>query len=314
MTAQFTVLISAPYLLPFIDRFKPELEGKGCKVIVADVEERLEEEDLLPIIGEIEGVVCGDDRFTDKVLAAAPKLKVISKWGTGIDSIDQEACKKRGIAVRNVPNAFSEPVADSAFAGILAFARRTFEQTEDMRNGSWEKLPGHALNEVTLGVVGLGDCGHAVVRRANAFGMRILGAEIKDVDPVLINDFGVEVVDHDQLFAESDYVTMHTDLNPTSEHMINDRTLGLMKDSAVLINMSRGPVVDEPALIRALENKSIRGAALDVYEFEPLPLDSPLRRLPNVLLASHNANSSPKAWENVHRRAIDNMMAVLKGE
>ena len=171
------VLVSAPYAMPVIGRFRSELEAAGCEVVVAKVEERLEEPELLKVIGDISGLICGDDRVTDKVLAAAPKLKVISKWGTGIDSIDKEACAKRGVLLRNTPNAFTEPVADTVLAWMLCFARKPAEQTEDIRAGRWAKPPLFALGEKTLGIIGVGNIGRAVARRAKAFGTTLLGCD-----------------------------------------------------------------------------------------------------------------------------------------
>lgn len=309
---KYKILISAPYLLPVVEEFRPMLESRGCEVVVADVEERLEESDLLPIMGDIDGVVCGDDKFTAKVIAASPRLKVLSKWGTGIDSLDQEECARRGIAIRNIPNAFSEPVGDTVLGWMLSFARRFQEQTEDIRNGGWFKLPGHALNEKTLGVVGVGDTGKAVIRRAHAFGMRILGTDIVDIDPDFIAQHGVEMTDLESLLKQADYVSLNCTLNPTSEFIMNSKTLALLKPDAVLMNVARGPLVREADLVAALEAGSIKGAALDVFENEPLPLDSKLRSLPNLMLSAHNANSSPLAWQRVHERAIENMLQVLE--
>jgi D-3-phosphoglycerate dehydrogenase len=300
------VLVSAPYMLPVLERFRPQIEARGAEVVTVPVLERLEEADLLAIIGDIDGVICGDDRFTDRVLAAAPRLKVISKWGTGIDSIDQAACRARGIAVRNTPNAFSEPVADSVLSYMLSFARRTPWMTEDMRAGNWNKLPGRSLRECTLGVVGVGNVGRAVIARATAFGMRIVGT-----DPVA-PPIPVEMLALPELLATSDFVSVNCDLNPTSHHLIDATALAQMKPTAVLINTARGPVVDELALIAALTEGRIVGAGLDVFEHEPLPVDSPLRRMSNVLLAAHNSNSSPLAWERVHTNTIANMFAVLE--
>ena len=130
---KYKILISAPYLLPVVENYRPLLEDHGCEVIVADVEERLSEAQLLALMGDIDGVVCGDDEFNAEVLGAAPRLKVLSKWGTGIDSIDQAEAKRRGIAIRNIPNAFSEPVGDTVLGWILSFARRMQEQTENLR-------------------------------------------------------------------------------------------------------------------------------------------------------------------------------------
>lgn len=309
---KYKILISAPYLLPVLDKYRPMLEARGCEVVVAAVQERLEEEQLLPIMGDIDGVVCGDDKFTAKVLAASPRLKVLSKWGTGIDSIEQEECARRGIVIKNIPNAFSEPVGDTVLGWILSFARRYQEQTEDMRNGGWYKLPGHALNEKTLGVVGVGNTGKAVIRRAHAFGMRILGNDIAEVDPDFVTKHGVEMTDLESLLKQADYVSLNCDLNETSEFIINSKTLALLKPDAVLMNAARGPLIREKDLVEALEGDRIKGAALDVFEHEPLPLDSKLRSLPHVMLSAHNANSSPLAWERVHERAIENMLQVLE--
>lgn len=309
---RWKVLISAPYMLPVIERFRPSLEDHGIDLVIPPVAERLEETELLQWIGDIDGVICGDDRFTDRVLAAAPRLKVISKWGTGIDSIDQESCRRRGIAIRNTPNAFSEPVADSVLGYMLAFARRTPWMDRSMKAGVWDKIPGIALGERSLGVVGVGDVGKAVVRRAVAFGMRVLGNDIRQVEPGFVRSSGIQMVSLDELVRESDFVSLNCDLNPTSFHLIDIDVLSRMKPAAVLINTARGPIVDEPALIEALQRKMIAGAALDVFEVEPLPEGSPLRGMDNVLLAPHNSNSSPRAWERVHQNTIRNLLAILQ--
>src|SRR5687767_15105475 len=174
-----TVLFSAPYMLPFVERFRPLLGGYGIDLIVPEVHERMEEADLLDYAGQFDGAICGDDRYTARVLdACAPRLKVISKWGTGVDSIDAEACARLGIKLRRTPNAFTMPVADSVMAYILAFARRQPWMDREMKSGRWEKIPGRALNECTLGIVGVGAIGRALTRRAKAFGMKVLGNDI----------------------------------------------------------------------------------------------------------------------------------------
>ena len=163
----FRVLISAPYMLAVIDRFRGRFERLGIALSLADVRERLEEYELLPLVGDIDGTICGDDRFTARVLeVATPRLRVISKWGTGIDSIDLEAARRLGVRVCNTPGAFTNPVADNVLAYVLAFARRIPWATASMRDGEWVKLPSIALNEVTLGIVGVGRIGSAVARRA----------------------------------------------------------------------------------------------------------------------------------------------------
>lgn len=310
--ARWKILVSAPYMQPIIERFRPRLEAAGCELIVPPVEERLEEGDLLALVADIDGALCGDDRFTERVMRAAPRLKVIAKWGTGIDSIDQEAAARLGIAVRNTPNAFSEPVADSVYAYMLCFARRTPWIDRAMKAGEWLKLPGRTLRECTLGVIGVGNVGRAVLRRAGGFGMRVLGNDIVAIDPAFVDEVGLEIVDKPTLFREADFVSLNCDLNPMSHHLVDDAAFDLMKPSAVLINTARGLIVDQGALIRALREGRIAGAALDVFEDEPLPADSPLLTFDNVLLAPHNANSSPEAWEHVHENTIKNLLEELE--
>jgi D-3-phosphoglycerate dehydrogenase len=156
-------------------------------------------------------------------------------------------------------------------------------------------------------VIGVGNIGKAVTRRARAFGMKVLGRDIVEIDHVFINESGIHMTSLEALLADSDFISLNCDLNPTSHHLINAQTLAGMKPSAVLINTARGPIVDEPALVAALQSGRIAGAALDVFEFEPLPLESPLLKMDNVMLAPHNANSSPAAWERVHWSTIRNL-------
>lgn len=307
-----TILLTAPYMIPFLDRFRPVFAHYGLEVIVPEVHERMEEEDLLRYAGQFDGTICGDDRYTARVLeACAPRLKVIAKWGTGIDSIDKAAAERLGIRVYRTPNAFTLPVADTVMGYILAFARNIPWMDRAMKAGRWEKIQGRSLSECTLGVIGVGDIGKAVLRRARAFGMRLLGNDIVEVDHVFLAEVGAGMVPLERLLAEADFISLNCDLNPTSYHLINRETLRLVKPGAVLINTARGPVVDEAALVEALQEGRLGGAALDVFEVEPLPEDSPLLRMDNVLLAPHNANSSPAAWERVHWNTLRNLLQGL---
>ena len=309
---KYTVLFTAPYMIPFVDRFKPVFDQYNIELIIPDVHERMEESDLLSYAGQFDGTICGDDRYTARVIeACAPRLKVISKWGTGVDSIDAEACSRYGIKLGRTPNAFTLPVADSVMSYILAFARRQPWMDREMKSGNWEKIPGKALSECTLGVIGIGNVGKAVTRRARAFGMQVCGTDIIEIDHVFITETGIQMTDLPSLLSNSDFVSVNCDLNPTSHHLINHDTLALIKPGAVLINTARGPIVEEQALIEALQTQRLAGAALDVFEHEPLPRDSPLLKMDNVLLAPHNSNSSPAAWERVHWNTIRNLVEGL---
>ena len=309
---RWRVLISAPYIIPVLPEYKDLFEANGIEIVVAKVNERLDEGELLPLVRDVDGIICGDDQFSKEVLRACPRLRVISKWGTGIDSIDLEETRSLKVAVYNTPGAFTDPVADTVMGYVLMLARQLPWMDRDIRRGLWVKRPCVSLRECVLGVIGVGNIGRAVISRAIAFGMQVLGNDIKDVPASFVSSTGLEMVSRDELLARADFVSLNCDLNPTSHHLIGSRELNLMKPGAYLINTSRGPVVDEPALIKALQEHRIAGAALDVFESEPLPLDSPLRSLDNCFLAPHNANSSPGAAERVHENAIRNLIKGLQ--
>ena len=300
-----TVLLTAPYINNLMDRFMPLFNHYGIEIVLPEVHERMSEEEILAYAGTFDGALCGDDRYTQSVIKAClPRLKVISKWGTGIDSIDSKAAAQMGVKVCNTPNAFTLPVSDSVMGYILAFARMLPWMDQAVKSGVWGKIPGRSLSECTLGVIGVGNVGKAVIRRARAFGMKLLATDIIAIAPDFILENGVEMTTLQSLLERADFVSVNCDLNPTSYHLINTDTLSWMKKDAIVINTARGPIVDEQAIIAALQDRWIGGAALDVFEFEPLPKDSPFLKMSNVMLASHNANSSPSAWERVHYNTI----------
>lgn len=307
------VLVTAPRAHPVIDRYRHELGAAGCVVEAHFPVERFEEHELLPLVGDVDGIICGDDRITDRVMDAAPRLKVIAKWGTGIDSIDCDSASKRGIAVCNTPDAFSEPVADTVFGYILLFARQLDRMSDDVRNGRWSHVTLRALSECTLGIIGLGNTGTAVARRAAAFRMRVIAYDVRQTVANAAESLGVRFLPLAELLSECDFVSLHADLRPENYKLMNEERLALMRPSAVLINTARGLLIDEPALISALQGGRLAGAALDVFEVEPLPESSVLRTIPNVYLAPHNANSSVAAAERVHANTIRNIIYVLTG-
>jgi D-3-phosphoglycerate dehydrogenase len=310
---KWRVLVSAPYMQPVLEDYRGVMEARGAELVVPYVSERLEESDLVDLVDGIHGAICGDDRFTERVLKRATAMRVISKWGTGVDSIDLEAAARLGIEVCNTSDAFTDAVADSVLGYALCFARQLPWMDSDVKSGSWsKKRKGRSLRECVLGVVGVGNVGSAVVRRASAFGMRILGADPVTPSRLLVDEHGLECVPLVQLLEVADFVSLNCDLNATSRNLIGARELAQMKRESVLINTARGPLVVEGDLVAALQDNVIAGAALDVFEAEPLPSDSPLRRMSNVLLAPHNANSSPSAWQRVHSTTIENLFRVLE--
>jgi D-3-phosphoglycerate dehydrogenase len=300
-------------MLPFLERFRPILNQYDLDLIVPTLNERLSEEQILDYAGEFDGTICGDDHYSAHVLkACSPRLRVISKWGTGIDSIDSQTANELGIRVSRTTNAFTQPVADTVMGYILAFSRRQPWMDQGVKAGRWEKLPGRSLRECTLGVIGVGKIGRAVLERAQAFGMELLGNDIIEINQAFLEKTSVEMISLTDLMSRADFVSINCDLNPTSHRLINKESLAGMKSNAVLINTARGQVVDELALITTLQAGDIAGAALDVFEVEPIPGDSPLLEMGNVMLAPHNANSSPTAWEHVHWNTIRNLLDGLE--
>lgn len=301
---KWKVLISSSHMQSRLDGYLDLLAKNNIEVDTITRPQFVPEADLLEIIEPYHALVCSDDEVTDKVLARAKNLKVISKWGVGINSIDLAEAKRRGIAVYNSPGAFSESCANKAFSYILHFARDVVGQDRSIREGEWEHVPGMALAGKTIGIVGLGNVGKAVAKRAQAFDMKLLYNDIKEV--------GFPIISLEELLKESDFVVLTPDLNPSSLHLINAARLAQMKPTAYLFNVSRGPVVDETALIQALQNKLIAGAGLDVFEVEPLPAESPLRKMNNVILTPHNAYNTKEAENYVHDNTINNLIDGLQ--
>jgi D-3-phosphoglycerate dehydrogenase len=292
-------------------RFAHVLEAAGVELHMYPVKQFLSEEELLPLLGQYDGMIAGDDRLTARVLESGlPRMRVISKWGVGLDSIDLDAARRLGIRVYNSPGAFGEAVAEVALGYMLMLGRQLGVIDRRVRTGGWPKLEGEGLMGKVLGVVGYGAIGRGIARRAVPFGMRILAAEARaDV----VAEPGVELVSIDQIIAEADYLCLACNLTAENHHMIDEEALSRMKPSAFLVNMARGPLVDESALITALRSARIAGAALDVYEHEPLPADSPLAAFDQVILGSHNANNLKSANEYVNKNSIDNLLKGLAG-
>lgn len=308
---KYNVLISAPYMQIDIKMLERIFRENNIIIDLPKVNEKLSEEELLKIIGKYDGVICGDDVFTKKVLDKAKNLKVIVKWGIGIDSIDVEYAKQLNIPVYNTPGAFADPVADTVMGFILCFARKILELDQRMKKGIWGKDLCHSLSEKTIGIIGIGSVGQAVAKRASSFGMRILGNDIREIPEEIIKRYNIEIVDKKTLFSEADYISLNCTLNETDYHLVTLDTFKLMKNTAMIINTARGRVIKEQDLITALKEKMIAGAALDVFEREPLPENSALRNFSNVLLSSHNANSSPYCWHKIHENSIARLLQGL---
>ena len=313
MKYKFKALVTAPPILPKIFDYVDLFNDKSVEIIIPpfDVIESLNESQLISLLSEIDGILCGDDQITKNVLESAKRLKVISKWGTGIDSIDKINAEKLGIKVLRVKDVFSEPVSDTVLAYILLFSRKIIEKNNLVKNHEWKKTESYTLKEKSLGIIGLGHIGKTVAKKAYSLGMEVFGYDIREISPNSVRKTGIKMVPLYELLKRSDFVTLHCNLNDASFHLIGTNELKIMKPNSVLINTSRGEVIDQPALEDALQNKKISGAALDVFEVEPLPQKNILREMNNVYLSPHNSNGSPSVFNNVDKLSIQNLFDGL---
>lgn len=298
------IAVTAPYLQLEWEKYKHLL--RDYEIIKPPVTERFEEEEMLAILGpDIEGIICGDDRITKKVIDNAANLKVIVKWGTGIDSINRKYAESRGIKVRNTPDAFIVPVTESTLGLMLSIVRKIDENNRKMHEGKWEKIRAYTLNELTIGIIGYGRIGSVVAEKLSVFTDNLIWYDIKSDEELDSekNNYGRRVA-FSELLDRSDIITMHCDLNPTSFHLISEEQIKLMKNGVIIINTARGPVLNEPDIEKNLKSGKIAYVGLDVFEKEPLPENSFLRSCNRCILLSHNTNSSPLYWNRVHLNSI----------
>ena len=266
-----------------------------------------------------DGLICHIiSAIDDEVLAAAPTVKVVANVAVGYNNIDVDAARRRGVVVTNTPDVLTETTADFAWALLMATARRVVEADRFVRSGQWDRwlwdlLWGADVYGKTLGVVGFGRIGREVARRALGFNMRVMYQDAVPADAAVERDLRASRVELETLLRESDFVSLHTPFLPETRHLMNARTLRLMKRSAILVNAARGPVVDEAALVRALQEGWIAGAGLDVFEEEP-KVHPGLVPLTNVVLAPHIASASLDTRVAMATLAVRNCLAVLDGK
>jgi glyoxylate reductase len=257
-----------------------------------------------------------DAEFLDR---AGPQLKVVSNYAVGFDNIDVPECTRRGIPVGNTPGVLTETTADLAFALLMAAARRLPEADRYVRDGKWKTwapmlLLGPDIHGATIGIVGFGRIGQAVAQRAAGFGMTILYHDVNRLPDEVTTPLGAQYVPMEGLLARSDFVSLHVNLTPETRHLIDGAALRRMKPTAILVNTSRGPVVDGAALAVALREGVIAAAALDVTDPEPIPIDDPLVRLDNCLIVPHIASASRATRGKMAQMAAANLLAGLRGE
>ncbi len=283
----------------------------GLEVVRNDTGSIFTKEQMMEKIADCDGVIIGVDPLDADVIAAAPKLKTIAKYGTGVDNIDLDAAKARGIKVSVTAGANSDAVADCSFGMLIAMARKLNTIDAQCRLKNWKKITTKDVSGATLGVVGMGAIGKLMVRRAQGFDMKVLAYDPM-WDAEFAEKYNVERVELEDIFRRCDYISLHVPLIPATRKMVGEAQLAMMKSDAVLINCARGELIDEDALLTALEHHTIGGAALDVFVQEP-PEDERWYTLDNVLLGSHCAASTTGASYNMGRLATTNLIRDLEG-
>ncbi|HTB50461.1 MAG TPA: phosphoglycerate dehydrogenase [Solirubrobacteraceae bacterium] len=305
------VLITCRQMQNCIDEFLPRLNEHELELVLPEVVQQPSEDDLIEIIGDFDGMIAGDDPLSARVLDYAKRMRIIAKWGVGIDGIDLDAARVLGIPVVNTPGVFGGEVADLALGYVIMLARQLHRIDASVKAGGWFKHEGRSLAGKVLGVAGFGSIGQAVGTRGQGFGMRVVAHDVADAASATAANMGVEMLDRNELFQQSDFLVLCSPLTPETRHMVNQCTLDLMQPGSYLVNVGRGPLVDEIALIQALDSGQVAAAGLDVFEEEPLPATSGLRRFDQCVFGSHNASNTREGVLRTSARAVENLINGL---
>lgn len=307
------VLVTCPPMLGQIGLFEDRFAELGWNVTAAKVVQTLSEDELMAMLPEYDGWIIGDDPATEQVFKAgkAGKLRAAVKWGIGVDNVDFAACKALGIPISNTPNMFGAEVADLGITYVLGLAREAFRIDREIRAGGWPKPAGISPAGRTLGLIGLGDIGRNFAKRALACGLKVIAYDPGFTTPP--GELDIEIATWPERIDEADFLAFTCALNAHNRHMLNADTLAQAKDEVRVVNVARGPLIDEQALIAALQSGKVHSAALDVFEIEPLPAESPLRTMDRCIFGSHNGSNTVDGVIRASERAIDLLDGYLKG-
>lgn len=308
---KFNVLVTARSFGKNDSQAVNMLEQHGCIVTRGGGDRPLTSAELAILIVDADALIAGNDQVDAAVIEAGKKLKIISRYGVGVDNVDLSAANAKGIPVTNTPGTNEHSVADLVFGLILASARQIPSVVEHVRTGGWDRRLGTEVWGKTLGIIGFGKIGRGVAHRAAGFDMRVLVHDVC-VDEKAENDYGVTFVSREEVIEQADFLTLHTPCTPETRNMICAAQLSMMKPSAILINTARGGLIDEKALVDAIRIKAIAGAALDVLEHEP-PKDRELLELENVLITSHIGGYTTEAINAMSMLAAENVIQGLAG-
>lgn len=294
-------------------RLKTELEALAESVIYNPTGKPLSSDEVADLLPGVDGYIAGLDVIDRSALAKADQLKVISRYGVGVDNVDLEAAKEKGIVVTNTPGANSGSVAELALGLILALARQIPEAAKSVQQGKWPRLNGVSLEDKTIGILGLGAIGKQLVRRLAGFDCQLLAYD-PFADQSFASKNSIKLESLDKVIAEADFLSLHLPLLPETRGMVNADFLARMKKGSFLINTSRGEVVDETALLQALESGHLRGAGLDAFTVEPPDPSNPLLHLPQVVATPHLGAQTDGATSNMGWFAMKDCLTVLRGE
>lgn len=306
------VLVTATNYSLLCPEAKKLLEEGGCEIIENRVGRPHTFEELVPLVADIDGVVAGVDMWDEAVFRLAPKLKVIARFGVGVDNIDVAKAKEYGIRVTNVPGGNANAVAELTIGLLLSLLRSIPALHQSARRGYWDRRVGEELAGKTVGLLGFGNIAQMVAKKLSGFDVSIIAFD-KYPNTVKAARLGVELVSFDEVLARSDIVSMHLPSLKETRHMMNAETFAKMKRGAYFINTARGALVDEEALYRALESRTIAGAAIDVYEREPVSADNPLFRLDNIITTPHSAAETAETYRRVGLVTAQALLDVFAG-
>jgi D-3-phosphoglycerate dehydrogenase len=297
------IAVTCPPMLRQIDEYRSRLAAVDCELVCPNVVQAMTEDELIALLPDCDGWIIGDDPATRRVFSEAKKgrLKAAVKWGVGLDNVDLAACAEMGIAIANTPGMFGSEVADVALGYTIALARHLFAIDRGVRADGWPKPAGMSLDGKVAALVGFGDIGKNTARRLIACGLRV---NVYDPAFSALENIPVTPSVWPDRIDEADFILLTCALTPANHGMISGQILAGVKLGVLLVNVSRGPLIDEQALIDALESQRVGGAALDVFEKEPLPSDSPLRKFDNLIFGSHNASNTLEAVRRTSERAI----------
>lgn len=308
------ILVTCGHLQRHIGCYEDEIRSHGFDVWVPHlVGQQFDQAEMSAMLAEADVAIAGDDPLGAEVIEAgvAGRLRGLVRWGIGTDNVDKPTATRLSLPVYNTPGMFSNEVADLAMGHLLNLTRHLHKMDRDVRAGKWTRYEGTSLAGKVAGIVGLGGIGREISRRARAFGMSVIGSDVANITPAALNDVGAVQVPFDTVLEQADVIFLACSLTPQNHHLLNAAAFARMKPGVMVVNVARGPIIDELALIAALTSGHVAAAGLDVFEIEPLRSDSPLRGFDNCLFGTHSGSSVTEAIQRTNRASLDIALAML---